>query len=210
MIETLARPEGVSIRVLLVRHGEPESSSRGRCYGKLNVGLSDGGRRQMTRLARSLEGMELEAIYASPRERALESADIVARTFGLEPRVDGRLSEMDFGRIEGMRYDDVAREHPELYERWMHRPTDVKFPEGESFAEMRVRVLAAFTELGSRHHDRTVAIVSHGGVNRIVLADALGLPDDAIFRLGQTYAGLSVVDYYGAECVVRLLNGVVP
>lgn len=154
--------------------------------------------------------MELEAIYASPRQRAFESAEIVARTFGLEPRVDERLGEMDFGRIEGMRYDDVAREYPELYERWMHRPTEVEFPEGETFAEMRARVLAAFTELRSRHHDATVAIVSHGGVNRIVLADALGLFDEAIFRLGQTYAGLSVVDYYGTERVVRLLNGVVP
>lgn len=210
MIEDLTRPEGVQLRLLLVRHGEPSPSSRGRCYGKLDVELSEGGREQMRRLGRHIQTVKLDAIYASPRKRALQSARILARQSNVEPLVDERLSEMDFGRLEGMRYDVAQREYPELYARWMQQPTEVAFPGGESFGMMRKRVVAAFAEMRARHRGAMLAIVSHGGVNRILLAHALGLGDDAIFRLGQSYAGVSVVDYFDeASSVVRLLNGVV-
>jgi alpha-ribazole phosphatase/probable phosphoglycerate mutase len=205
-----ALPAGIENRLLLVRHGEPEAATRGRVYGRLDVSLSQRGEEQMKETAKWLEAAPLAAVYSSPQTRALESARLIAGRHSLEVRLDERLCEMDFGLFEGLSYDEVSARHPEIYRAWMNEPTEVEFPGGESFAQMKSRVLGAVVQLRRRHRTESVAIVAHGGVNRIVLAAALGLPDEAIFRLGQDYAGLNVIDYYETECVVQLLNGVVP
>jgi len=196
------RPAGVDRRLILVRHGEPEASSKGRCYGKLDVGLSDKGREQMARVANALASTKIDAVYASPRRRARESAEVLSG----ELVVDRRLSEIDFGELEGLTYEEAEREFPHLYKRWMQEPTEVKFPGGESFAEMKVRVLEAFSVIRDVHAEQTVVVVSHGGVNRIVLAHALGVDAKSIFHMDQSHAGVSIVDDYEDYSVVRFMN----
>lgn len=203
MTRDLSRPEGVLLRLLLVRHGEPEGSYRGRCYGKLDVGLSESGRSQMKQLRDAFDFSSVHGVYSSPRRRALESA----RALGLAPSVEPRFAEMDFGDLEGMAYDDVAIRYPALYGQWMERPTEVSFPGGESFARLRRRVLEALTELREEAPSQSIAVVSHGGVNRIILADALGVSPGSIFHMDQSYGGINVIDYYPSYPVVRLMNG---
>jgi broad specificity phosphatase PhoE len=200
------RPPSVTHRLILVRHGEPVASAAGRCYGKLDVALSPAGVRQVEATAAALAAIRLDAVYASPRVRAAESAGVFARIHGLPVTCDARLAEIDFGELEGLTYDEAAARHPELYRAWMTRPTTVAFPGGESFAVMRRRVGGALDELRRRHRDQTIAVVAHGGVVRVALADALGMRDAEIFRLGQSYAGASCVDYYDDAPVVRVVN----
>ena len=135
------------MRLLLIRHAEPSEDARGRCYGRLDVGLSPHGREQAGELARALAGTRLEAVYSSPRRRAVETAA------ALDPSsvVDERLRELDFGEFEGRTYDEIAASHPEVYRRWMETPTEVRFPGGESYSELRRRVLAAVHDLRGRH-----------------------------------------------------------
>ncbi|MEE9180372.1 MAG: histidine phosphatase family protein, partial [Vicinamibacteria bacterium] len=99
-----------------------------------------------------------------------------------------------------------AEKYPELYRAWMEQPTEVTFPGGESFDIMERRVLSAAADLRLRHRGLVVAIVTHGGVNRVLLRDALDLPKASIFRLDQSYAALSLVDYYEHAPVVRFVN----
>ncbi len=193
-------------RLVLVRHAEPDQSALGRCYGRLDVPLSLAGRAQAEELGASLAGLSPAAVYASPLARALETARPIAAAFGLEPVVHDGLRELDFGELEGMRYEEIAAERPALFRAWMERPAEVRFPGGESLAELRARSLAAVDEIRDRHEGQIVAVVSHGGVLRVVLADALGLPDGALFRLHQAYGGVSVVDWVEGTPVVRAVN----
>jgi broad specificity phosphatase PhoE len=124
--------------------------------------------------------------------------------------VDERLREIDFGEFEGLTYDDIAKRFPETYDRWMTAPTAVMFPGGESFSTMSARVREAIDHIRRTHRGETVVTVSHGGVNRIVLAAALDLDPRRIFRLHQAYASVSVIDYIGDEPVVRAINAVAP
>ena len=201
------RPPGVGLRLVLIRHGEPEASAKGRCYGKLDVGLSEPGRAQMVRVSNALRASAttLDAVYTSPRRRARESAEILSGEG--EISVDWRLSEIDFGELEGLTYEEAAERFPYLYERWMQEPTEVKFPGGEGFAEMKVRVLDAISVIHAVHSGHTVAVVSHGGVNRIVLAEALGIDARSIFHMDQSHAGVNIVDDYDDYSIVRLMNG---
>jgi alpha-ribazole phosphatase len=88
----------------------------------------------------------------------------------------------------------------------MESPTEVQFPHGESFAAMRVRVLRAFEAIRQRHEGRTAAIVTHGGVIRIVLAWALEMPDRCLFRLAQDYAALNLLAWMDGVPVVERMN----
>jgi alpha-ribazole phosphatase/probable phosphoglycerate mutase len=116
------------------------------------------------------------------------------------------LAELNFGDFEGRTYNEIAAAHPEFYAEWMANPTKVHFPGGESFAEMWKRVSTALARLRATHAGLTFGIVAHGGVNRIILAEALGLCAENIFRIAQRYAALNLVQYYGEQPVVELMN----
>jgi alpha-ribazole phosphatase/probable phosphoglycerate mutase len=191
-------------RVVLVRHCEPDESVRGRSYGALDVPLSAAGHEQARAIADALRGIRLDAVLASPLRRALETAAPLALARGLEPVVHEGLRELSFGAIEGLSYDEIARERPELFESWMTNPTGTRFPEGESFSDLRERALAAATEIRSEHE--SAAIVAHGGVTRMILAAALEMPDHAVFRLDQPYGAVSIVDWIDDSAVVRAVN----
>jgi alpha-ribazole phosphatase len=193
-------------RVWMIRHGQPAEESRGRCYGALDVGLSEKGRAQIARVAEYLSDEPIDAIYCSPRSRAMESARILAGARSFEVCEDFR--EIDFGKFEGQTYDDIAATFPEVYRQWMTKPTEVKFPNGECFSEMRERVLRAFDAIEGRWKDRTVAIVSHGGVNRILIAWALQMPDECLFRIAQDYAAVNRMVMVGGVPSVELVNGI--
>ena len=201
-------PRGGATRLLLVRHGETDPAMRGRCHGRLEVELSAEGRRQAGGLAIALAEVPLAAIYSSPLVRALETARAIAAARALEPGADDRLCEIDFGELEGMAYEQIQAERPEVFRTWMETPASVRFPGGESFADLRARVLAAVRGIRERHAGEAAAVVAHGGVVRAVLADALDLAGDAVFRLDQAYGGLSVVDWVGDVPVVRVVNAV--
>jgi alpha-ribazole phosphatase len=88
----------------------------------------------------------------------------------------------------------------------MDDPGQVRFPGGEGLADLRRRVLPALAEIRARHDRQAVAVVVHGGVIRVVLADALGLGDGALFRLDQAEGGVSVVDWLDGVPLLRMAN----
>jgi alpha-ribazole phosphatase len=193
-------------RFWLIRHGQPSAEARQRCYGSLDIGLSEAGRVQMERVREYLKGEALAAIYASPRSRALQSATILAAGKACPVAVVESLREIDFGGFEGLTYDEIAARFPDLYRQWMETPTEIQFPNGESFSQMQVRVLSAFDKIQREHEGQTVVIVSHGGVNRILLAWALQTPDHCLFRIAQDHAAINLIEITEGIPIVRSLN----
>ena len=169
----------------LIRHTEP--AVRGICYGALDVPLSAGGLAHAQTIAAELAGEKFATIYTSPLRRCFDLARILGegRTCPLE--TVAALRELDFGRFEGRTYEDLARDYPDVYARWMESPTEVEFPGGESFTIMRTRVLAAARKLQLRHAGESVAVVTHGGVIRILLAEAQCLDPRRIFEIDVPY-----------------------
>jgi alpha-ribazole phosphatase len=192
-------------RLVLVRHCEPHDDARGLCYGTLDVGLSTAGHEHAARLAEHLAELDYDAVYASPRTRAVDTAAAIATQRGLTPLVDVGLRELDFGELEGRSYDEIASSDPDLYRAWMESPTRVQFPGGESFAMLKERALAAFDRIRTAH--ASAVVVTHGGVVRAGLATWLGMPDEAVFRLAQGYGGVTIVEWLDGVPLVRLVNG---
>ena len=199
-------PAGVTQRIVLIRHGEPVEQIRGYCYGKLDVGLSELGREQAKTSAEFVKKFDLSAIYSSPRSRASETASIIAKSCETFYSVRESFCEIDFGDFEGLSYAEIEQKFPAEFKIWMDTPTEVTFPNGESFAQMQARVLLGFADLCAKHSGEQIAIVSHGGVNRIILARLLNIANKDIFRLEQSYACVNVVDFYNDFPVVRVMN----
>lgn len=197
----------MTTRVLLIRHADPHHDGRGRCYGTFDLELSRSGIRRASELARGLAGLELDTVVTSPRRRARETAEAIAVGRSTLVTIDERLRELDFGELEGRTYEEIESERPALFRQWMERPTQVRFPDGESFPDLCRRAAAAFSDLRERCAGRTAAVVTHGGVVRAILAEALGLPPDNVFRLDIGYCRISVVDLIDGAVVVRMVNG---
>jgi broad specificity phosphatase PhoE len=201
----LPPPDDGTTRLILLRHGEPDETARGRCYGRLDPALSARGREQIRRAWRLVAHQTPSAIYCSPSRRAIESAALRPAD-SLAVTVDDRLREIDFGACEGLTYQDVASRYPATYEQWMTEPATVTFPGGENFATLCERVRAALEQARRDHSGKTIVIVSHGGVNRAALAAALDLDRRRVFRLAQAYACVNVIDYIGHDAVVVVMN----
>jgi broad specificity phosphatase PhoE len=199
-------PHEAATRLVLVRHLEPDEGVAGRAYGALDVPLSAEAHNQAEQLAEALGAIDLAAVYSSPLRRSLETAAPIAARHGLSPVAHEGLREIDFGELEGERYEDVERGRPELFQAWMEDPTEVSFPGGESFADLRVRALAATQEILERQRGSTSVLVAHGGVIRAIIASSLEMPDRALFRLDQPYGAINVIDWFDGTPVVRLLN----
>jgi len=199
-------PPGVTRRILLMRHGETDRSAKGRCYGKLDVPLSEEGRLQVQRASALIKPLQPDAIISSPRIRASDSAAIVATACGVTVQTEEKFAELDFGDCEGMRYEDVERENPEFYARWMSNPTDVTFPNGESYLSMSKRVVSTYQRLVETAEQSKILVVAHGGVNRIILAHVLGIAPEHVFRMEQTYACVNCIDYFDSTPILRVMN----
>src|SRR6185437_1766559 len=169
--------------------------------GTLDVELSERGREQAAALAATLRDEPIDVVVSSPRLRAVQTAAALGRPV----EVDRRLCELDFGDFEGRTYEELEHDEPELFRRWMSSPTTVRFPNGESYEELRARATAAFADI----RDRSVnaVVVTHGGVIRAALAAWLELQDHAIFRLDQRHCGVTIVEWLDGEPVLRVLNG---
>lgn len=185
-------------RLLLVRHCEPEEDARGRCYGSLDIGLSEAGMRHAHELAAHLD--DYDAVWTSPRLRARQTAAALTPA----PHVDDDLRELDFGDLEGRTFDEIAASEPELYRAWMETPTRVRFPGGESYADLKERAVRSLERIWDEHE--VAVVVTHGGVIRAGLAAWLGMPDESIFRIDVGYGGITVVDRVGDTPVVRRVN----
>jgi broad specificity phosphatase PhoE len=194
-------------RLIFVRHAEPHEEMRERIYGRLDPELSERGREHTVAIAGALAREPIAAVYTSPRLRARATAAPLAARLGVDVRVEDDLREIDFGELEGLTLAEAVERYP-VESSWMHAPAEAAFPGGESVAAMRARAIAAVRSIAARHEGTTAAVISHAVVIRAILADALVMPPDAMFRLDQSYGGISVVEWFDGNPFVRVVNAV--
>ena len=160
--------------IYLARHGESDWNAANRFQGLSDRPLTELGRRQAEALADELATTASpSAIYSSPLRRAFETAAIVGTRTGLEPRPVDDLREVDVGGGAGLSRSDVESRFPEAFRRWLDGGEG--WEDGESYADMSARVLAALTGVAESHPGAEVLVVSHGGPIRAIQAAAAGM-----------------------------------
>jgi broad specificity phosphatase PhoE len=157
----------------LARHGQTAYNHEGRFQGHLPVPLDDTGREQAAELAEAATKVEIATLWCSPLARARETADIVAKRIGLQPREDARFAETDTGDWTGRSFAEISAEDPDGFARFQRSDPSFRYPGGESFAEQSARVQEGLRDLYGQPAALPALVVCHRGVIRLALA-ALG------------------------------------
>ena len=194
------------LRLFVLRHGETESSRERRFTGARDVALTATGHLQAEAIATALATAGLQAVYASPLDRARATAELIAKPHGLPVRLDPRFAEMRFGEWEGSRWSDVAAASPDLFARWRTTPCDVTVPGGESLTDVAARVADGIDALQAAHPDGTVALVTHAMVVRLIVLAALGLGPDRLWSVDASAGGLTEIEYRPGWVTVHRMN----
>jgi probable phosphoglycerate mutase len=179
--EADAAAEGPPPIVYLARHGRTAYNLEGRFQGQLPVPLDDTGREQAAELAERAAAHDFQALWCSPLLRARETADIVARRIGLEPREDDRLMETDAGEWTGLSFAEVRAQTPERFDAFVACDPGFAFPGGESFTHQEDRVSAALEEV--ERGLLPALVVCHGMVIRAALYRRGGMQMEGVERV---------------------------
>jgi broad specificity phosphatase PhoE len=164
------------LRVILIRHAQTVWNATGRAQGQADPELSETGLRQCQQVAERLAPVNIDTLWSSDLSRALATAMAVAeRHRRLEVKLDPDLREISLGRWEGAGRDILERDWPDLYAAWQHRPSWDLVPGGEGSEAFKARVMRCFGRIVATASDQqTVAVVTHIGVIRTVLATIVG------------------------------------
>lgn len=189
--------------LLLIRHATCDPVGSVLSGRTPAVHLNAEGRRQADELAARLAPISLDAIYSSPLERTVQTAEAIAKGRDLRVEAMDELLELDFGRWTGRRFTEL--DDDEEWRRWNVVRSIARIPDGEAMLEVQARALAALRRVTSRWPDGRCAVVSHGDLIRSTLAYLLGVPTDLMLRLEIRPASTSVVqlgpDYVKVACV---------
>jgi len=172
-----------SCRVFLVRHGEVDRAWQGRIYGALDVPLSPAGRAESARVAERLSALVLARVVSSGLTRTEHTAALLRTPRGLPRTDDPALRELDRGEWAGLHLRELAATSPTAWQRWIAAPESVRPPGGESLADLRSRVLPRVDHWAMAHPERSIALVVHGWVIRVLVCHVLGLPLDSAGRI---------------------------
>lgn len=178
--------------MLLVRHGQTPTTGRllpGRAPG---LHLAEQGVQQAVRAGeRIAELKRVDAIYCSPLERARETAAPIGKAVGLRPKVDRGLLECDFGDWTGAELKKLMK-LPE-WRTVQKAPSTFRFPNGESFIEMQVRIVSALDRLRAAHPGGVIVCVSHADPIKAAMAHALGTHIDLFQRIVISTCSISAI-----------------
>ena len=183
-------------RIFLVRHGATVLTAEDRFAGSTNVQLSDEGRGQASRLAERLRPAKINAVYASPLDRTMETARILAAPHGLEVKPCDGMREISHGHWEEMTRKEVDQKYPQEAAEWEKDPYTFAPSGGESGLAVTARALPALMEILRAHTNQKILVVSHKATIRLLLSSLLGF-DPRRYRdnLDQSPAALNIVDF---------------
>ncbi len=204
-------PDAVPTTLLLVRHGETVHTADKRFssgLGGANPGLADQGRAQVRATADWLSPLadRLDAVVTSPVRRTHESAEIIAERLGRELSTEPGLAEMEFGRWDGLTFEETRQRYPDDLDAWLGS-LDAPPGGGESFRVVQDRVLASLDGLLARHAGGTVVVVSHVTPIKVLVAHALGAPLESVFRMELAPASVTVLSFFDdGRAAMRLVN----
>ena len=195
-------------KLILTRHGHVDGISPERFRGRMELPLTDVGLGEAGRTAAFIASTWTPvAIYSSPMQRCLMTAEAISRACGGAgiAVLDG-LNDLDYGAWQWRTHEEAAATDPVLYGLWKSAPHLVRFPGGESLQDLVARTSNALRETLALHPADTVVLVGHDSVNRALLLQLLDQPLSAYWRFALDPCGVSELDIEGGQVSARRIN----
>jgi broad specificity phosphatase PhoE len=192
--------------VYLVRHGETAWNKEEIFRGRTDISLNEIGFREAELVGEYLKGKDIHVIYSSPLLRAMETARRIAQVFNLKVQPLEGITDMSFGKWEGLPLKEVQIRDGELYRQWREEPHLVTLPGGESLDEVRVRAMAALENVIQYHKGINIVLVSHRVINKVIICGILGIDNSHFWQIGQDTAAVNLIQYKEGKYILSLLN----
>lgn len=150
------------LRVLIVRPGQTELDEQGRIAGSLDVPLSEIGIQQIEKLAKELDDVKIDRVFAGPSAAARQSAEIIAdaQSAKIKIKIEDELKNLDYGLWHGMRIDELKDTQPKLFKLWQEQPESVFPPNGETVEQTKTRVEKFAKKLVKKAKPQTIIVVA--------------------------------------------------
>ncbi len=178
--------------LFLIRHAANDFVKEGKMAGWLpDVHINDEGHQQAEQMAARMDKIVLDAIYSSPLERAVETAEYLARPRGLEVQRRESLGEVRVGAWEGQKIDDLNK--TDEWRMFQVYPSGARPPGGETGQQVQMRAVGEVESICAAHPEGTVAIVSHADTIKAVVAHYAGIHLDLFQRLVVSPASVTVL-----------------
>lgn len=190
-------------RIYLIRHGQTEWNADGRWQGMIDIPLSETGLNQAAALASYMSSSSLSSVYSSDLQRAVQTAEPLAKIINLPLHRDARLREQNLGVFQGLTHEEHREKFPDLVQAMYRDYWGFTFPEGENRGQVRDRVIAFWNELLIREPEGETAIVLHGGTIRVLLMHMLG-PSRELDHVKLLNTSITTLEWEGEK--VRLVE----
>src|SRR5512139_3048946 len=192
--------------IYLVRHGETAWNREEIFRGRTDVPLNETGLRQAELAVQYFKGMEIHAIYSSPLSRAWQTAQKIAQIHNVKVEPLEGILDMSFGNWEGHAHQEIRKMDSDTYHQWVESPHLVKLPGGESLDDVRKRAMAALGEVLRKHPEKTLVLVSHRVVCKVLICAILGLDNSHFWQIAQDTTAINHIQYKNGKYILSLMN----
>ncbi len=197
-------PPQAPTRLVLVRHAVTAHTG-GKLSGRMpGIDLTDEGRSQAEAAAGRLAEAPISAVYASPIERTVQTAQAIAARHGLEVETLDGVIEAEYGDWTDQTLQDLAK--TDEWKVVQRTPSRARFPNGESLLEMQTRMVIALDQVAARHRHETVVVVSHADPIKAAVAHYTGMHLDHFQRIVISPASVTVFEFHPQAVVMLTCN----
>ncbi len=180
--------------IIFLRHGQARNNTERVLAGRASgIPLTEKGVKQANDIGRFLKSFNISHIYASPIERAKNTAEIVGSHIGLGTTIDERLYELEMGKFSGMPYDELFEKHGNVFLKFYEGHPTIEENGVETFAEVRKRVLDMVDYASKKHQEQNVLFVTHMDPIKAMISNILNLTPTSLYELIIANASLTIV-----------------
>jgi len=192
--------------IYLVRHGQTAWNKEEIFRGRTDIPLDEIGLKQAELAGQYFKGMEIHAIFSSPLSRAWQTAEKIAEFHNLKVQPLQGIVDMSFGNWEGHPHQEIRQNDSKTYRQWVETPHLVRLPGGEGLDDVRVRAMASLEEVIQRHPVKTLVLVSHRVVNKVIICGILGLDNSHFWQITQDPTAINLIQYKNGKYILSLMN----
>lgn len=192
--------------IYLVRHGQTAWNREEIFRGRTDIPLDETGLRQAELVAEYFKGVEIHRIYSSPLSRARETARKIAQLHNLNVELLKGIIDLSFGNWEGHSHKEIQSNDKETYRLWREEPHRVRLPGGESLDDVRTRAMASMEEVIRNHSGKTLVLVSHRVVNKVLICGILGVDNSHFWQITQDTTAINLIQYKNGKYILSFMN----
>jgi len=193
--------------IIFLRHGQAENNTKKILAGRSpGVNLTEVGIQQAEQAGKMLESLNISAIYSSPIDRALQTAEIVGKHCDLEISIDDRLIELDMGKFTKMPYDEIFAKHGNVFLKFYEGSEEVSENGVETFSKVQKRVLDMADFIINKHKNENVVLVTHMDPIKAMIGKVLKLRSDVLFELIIANASLNIFKNHEQKLYLTAIN----